>query len=206
MSPVRLLALAAALVLFVSACRGGDDPQAEAAARSASSTTTVEATSAEAPNPGDADDSAADEPASTPEHGTAAEASPPQGSTPAGVAAGSVPDREEPRLDLELSAELTSRCVRPGGTQKITIMAPPRSAVGYSAVYADGTTGWSPDHYGGANHGHTNASGKWSDVWVVAADAPEGQVLVDVGGAGQDGSVGRTQVTFEVADLTGTCG
>jgi hypothetical protein len=107
---------------------------------------------------------------------------------------------------LTFGVTLANPCVRPGTTQSIQISAPPHSAVGYDAVYADGKGGLSPGHYGGNKGGHTDGNGVWSDTWVVALNAPAGPVRVDSAAAAPDAAVGQRQDYFKVSNATGACG
>lgn len=106
---------------------------------------------------------------------------------------------------LALAAELAESCVRPGGSQAITIRTEPDSGVGYDAVYADGKSGLTEGHYGGNKAGQVDDEGTWSDTWVVAPNAPAGRVEVRVLGAKLGYNAGQTTVYFTVSDVTGKC-
>lgn len=109
---------------------------------------------------------------------------------------------EPPPIDVE--AEFSDDCVRPGGTQTITIRTEPNTGVAYHAVYADGSNGFDEDYPGGNDTGETDSKGVWEDTWTVGPTAAEGEVKVDVVALGSAGR-GYQQVTFAVADLTGNC-
>lgn len=102
-----------------------------------------------------------------------------------------------------ISAELAHECVRPGGTQTITITTEPNAAVGYETRYADGSEGH--DGRGGSAMGFADPSGRWSDTWTVAPTAPGGPVGVAVFAMGFTTDSGSTAVTFDVSDAAGTC-
>jgi len=105
---------------------------------------------------------------------------------------------------VPIQVTLGSACVRPGGTQTITIVTEPKSGVVYDAVYSDGKSGASPGFYGGNQGGHTDDHGVWKDTWVVGAAAPPGPVRVDVLAVTPKGK-GYTDPWFAVAGPTGKC-
>lgn len=124
------------------------------------------------------------------------------GNTGAAGSAGDEGPEEPPPIDVE--AEFSDDCVRPGGTQTITIRTEPNTGVAYHAVYSDGSNGFDEDYPGGNNTGETDSKGVWEDTWTVGPTATEGEATVDVVALGAEGQ-GYTQVTFAVADLTGNC-
>lgn len=110
---------------------------------------------------------------------------------------------------LEISAELKESCVRPGGSQTITIRSERGSGVGYDAVYADGKGGAMEGHYGGNKGGQVDKDGTFTDTWVVAPHAPAGRVTVNVLGAKAGGGKpmehNEIVVYFTVSDALGRC-
>ena len=107
-------------------------------------------------------------------------------------------------FNVPLTARVSVACLRPGGTQTVTLTSEPKTNVGYDSVYADGKTGWSPDHYGGSNKGETDASGQWQDTFVLKPGAPPGKVEVNAI-AGNARGAGKTATSFAVAKADGTC-
>ena len=105
---------------------------------------------------------------------------------------------------VPLHATLSGTCVRPGATQRISIVTQPKSGVVYDAVYSDGKYGGTANYYGGNAGGETDAKGHWSSHWVVAPSTPAGPVRVDVAAATARGN-GYVTVWFHVADSTGRC-
>lgn len=112
-------------------------------------------------------------------------------------------DDEKPPLPTTVT--LAKDCVRPGGTQNITISTgKERSAVVYNTIYADGNSGIHEDHYGGNNGGYTDEDGSWSDTWVIDPAAPAGEAKVRVRSV-HDGHFGSETVYFQVASTLGRC-
>jgi hypothetical protein len=105
--------------------------------------------------------------------------------------------------NLPVTATLAHQCVVPGTTQSITITTAPNSAVGYHAIYSDGKQGFDKGYYGGNNSGLTDATGNFSESWVIAPNAPAGQVTVDVIALRQDGASGKTQLLFSMSGVGG---
>jgi|SRR5688572_663449 len=110
-----------------------------------------------------------------------------------------------PKGQLEVKASLAESCVKPGGTQSITILTKPKSGTGYDTVYSDGKSGLMEGHYGGNNGGQVGEDGKWSDTWVVAPHAPAGKVQVNVLANHVDYGAAQATLFFTVADVTGKC-
>lgn len=110
-----------------------------------------------------------------------------------------------PEGQLELEATLAKTCVKPGGSQSITIKTRPGSAVGYDAVYSDGSAGMNPPHHGGNSGGEVDEQGTWQDTWVVAPTAPAGKVHVNVLGSHVDYGFVQKTLVFTVAGATGSC-
>lgn len=123
--------------------------------------------------------------------------------TPGPAPPTTVAESEEPKLPLR--ARLKESCVRPGGSQSITIRSKPDAAVGYDSVYADGKSGMMEGHYGGNMGGFTDKEGEWRDTWVVAAHAPSGPVQVNVLGGKVGYRHAEETLHFTVADVTGRC-
>jgi hypothetical protein len=105
---------------------------------------------------------------------------------------------------LPMTATLATQCVRPGGTQTITVRTKPKVRVAYGATYADGKSAMSDTFYGGNQGGVVGPAGEWQSAWVVGIGAPPGPVKVDVAGVDATG-VGQTSVSFNVAGATGSC-
>lgn len=125
---------------------------------------------------------------------------------PGGAASGTTSTTEDPwAKTLEISAELASECVRPGGTQTITITTLPASGVGYDSVYSDGRSGAMEGFYGGNAGGFTDPEGTFTHAWVVGANAPAGEVIVRVLGTHTEGGFGETRAYFTVSNALGTC-
>lgn len=110
-----------------------------------------------------------------------------------------------PKGQLELVVTLKESCVKPGGTQSITITTTPGSAVGYDSVYWDGKRGGMEGHYGGNSGGKVDDSGTWKDTWVIAPGAPVGQVQVNALGAHLDYGFGQSTLYFRVVDVLEAC-
>ena len=189
----RRLGAAALVTLLAAAASGcggsGDD---DAAASPASATTTPAAAASPTTPPGATTVPAAPAP-TTPTGG--------QGEPAA------APPTTEFTLDqgLPMKVTLAKQCVKPGGSQTITIDMEGRGMVGYQATYSDGRHSMDKDYYGGNNGASTNEDGVWKDTWVIAPTAPAGPVVVDVVGLRSDQLRGQTKVTFEMADKSGRC-
>lgn len=183
--------------VMLGACGGNGDDSTTAAAERA--TTTTSSVAAAGGGTGGASDPGASRGSGSASGGAAGQAGGGQGAAAGGTAAASS------KPPLELGVKLQNACVRPGTSQTITITAPPESAVGYDAVYADGKSGLVPGHYGGNKAGHTDGTSTWADTWVVAPNAPAGPVRVDSVGVSRDGRTGQRQDSFKVSDATGRC-
>ena len=112
---------------------------------------------------------------------------------------------DQPTRTLEMSAELAESCVRPGGTQTITVRTLPYSGVAFDTEYADYLTGMMPGHYGGNSAGFVDEDGTWTSTWVIAPNAPAGLTTVLVLGTHEQGGLGETKALFTVADALGKC-
>ena len=106
---------------------------------------------------------------------------------------------------LVITAEVKEACVRPGGSQTITIRARLASGVGYDSVYSDGKSGMMEGHYGGNFGGIVDDTGTWKHTWTVGPNAPAGPVLVRVLGTHEDDGMGQTEAHFSVANALGKC-
>lgn len=115
-----------------------------------------------------------------------------------------LPEEEEEKT-MPISAELAETCVRPGGSQSITIKAEPASGVGFDSVYSDGKSGMMEGFYGGNAGGFSDEEGTFVATWVVGANAPEGPVIVRVLGTHVDAGFGETRAYFAVSNALGTC-
>ena len=119
---------------------------------------------------------------------------------------GSTAEEEDPyKKTLAITAELAETCVRPGGSQTITIRTLPYAGVGYDTEYSDYLTGMMEGHYGGNAGGFTDDDGTWTGTWVVAPNAPAGKTTVKVLGSHHEGGIGEARAYFTVADALGKC-
>jgi hypothetical protein len=115
-------------------------------------------------------------------------------------------DAEDPyKKTLDITAELAESCVRPGGSQSITIRTEPYAGVGYDTMYSDYLTGMMEGHYGGNSAGFTDGDGIYKDTWVITPNAPAGEAIVLVLGSHDEGGMGETKATYKVADALGKC-
>jgi hypothetical protein len=121
------------------------------------------------------------------------------------LAPAQVPAGPGPKGQLEMKASLAESCVRPGGTQTITVLIRPKSGVGYDTVYSDGKSGMMEGHYGGNFGGIVDESGKWSHSWVITPNAPAGKVQVNVLGGHMDYGHAQATLYFTVAGTVGRC-
>jgi hypothetical protein len=151
-----------------------------------------------------------------PGHGTPSASAPAAATTPrantsksatgsAGARPSATPSAPFPTA-FDVSARFGTTCIRPGERQTITITTLSKISVAYHATYSDGKNAFDPGYYGGNNGGVTDAQGRWTDSWVVAAGAPPGRVKVDVVAQGNGGTRGYTVVFFDVAGSSGKCG
>lgn len=196
----RLASLAAA-GLLIGACGGGGGGDNGKAAENASadgSTTTSPATAQAGGDPTTGSPGAPGGPTVT----TGAPGSAPAtGSTP-----GNPPDGgETPKPPLPMEVELEKDCVKPGGTQTVTVRTEPESPVGYSAEYADGKTAMDAGYYGGVDAGKTDGKGVYKATWTIAPNAPPGEVKVRVFATHPAYTFSERVATFELSTLTGKC-
>lgn len=202
---LRLLAVMA-LVLSTSAlagCGGGGADRAgaaeERARKESPSATTAAARSSEGKGPGAAVGN---------KKGTATTTTVAGGAGPKAAGGGKGGGGEEvdtTTLTMEISVTLVERCVRPGGTQTITVHAPYTSTVGYDTYYADGKSSLHEGFHGGNFVGWTDESDTWTHTWTVAATAPPGQATVVVMAIHDEYGRGETGDLFVVADPLGLC-
>jgi hypothetical protein len=97
-----------------------------------------------------------------------------------------------------VTASVGASCVRPGGSQRLTVTAHPGLEVAYDVQYADGSDG---SKNGGTGQSAVPASGTYVADWVVAATAPAGTAVCYVSVAGGNESAFR-QPSFTVS---GSC-
>jgi hypothetical protein len=109
------------------------------------------------------------------------------------------------RMELPITAEVSTACVRPGATQTITIKAPYGSGVGYQVVYSDGLFAMEEGHAGGNFGGYADEQGTFVHTFPVAATAPPGPASANVLGTHMDHGFGETHARFAVADALGRC-
>jgi hypothetical protein len=125
--------------------------------------------------------------------------------------AAAVPPPPDQRVNistgLPVKASLASSCVKPGGKQTINVDIGQEGGVAYNSYYSDGKTGGMDGYYGGNNGAQVDKSGKYTDTWVVAPNAPAGLVLVDVVAIARTEKFerGQAHLTFTVAKPNGTC-
>jgi len=189
---VKVLVVAGACALVVCAACGGGGAAASSAAAGKSTTTTTVAAGAG--------------PSATTPVGTATTIAGsgttiPGGASSGGGGAAGVTTTTSP---VTVTATLASACVRPGKSQTITIHTNPESGVVYHATYSDGKDATKPGYYGGNKGGRTDASGNWTDTWVIAPTAPAGRVRVDIAAATRVGTATNV-VYFAMSDAAGHC-
>lgn len=83
-------------------------------------------------------------------------------------------------LPLPLEATLQFACLKPGDRQTVDVRTARGAAIAYDSRYSDGKTGISEGFYGGNKGGHASEEGTWSDTWVIAPQAPPGDVQVTI--------------------------
>ena len=133
----------------------------------------------------------------------------PVGGAPGSTGTGSAPgsgtkggsDGQPPPLPV--AVELANACVRPGGSQTVTVRTTPESTVGYDTTWSDGKNGMTGG-YGGTGNGHA-PTGTWTHSFTVGPQAPKGNATVTGIGVNMSGSTGQAKADFTVADLTGNC-
>lgn len=128
------------------------------------------------------------------------------GGSVAANADGSAAEEEDPyKKTLAITAELAESCVRPGGTQTVTIRTLPYAGVGYDTEYSDYLTGMMEGHYGGNAGGFTDDDGTYTSTWAITPNAPAGKATVKVLGSHHDGGIGEARAYYTVADALGKC-
>jgi hypothetical protein len=110
-----------------------------------------------------------------------------------------------PKPDLPITLDLADDCVRPGGTQTLTVQSKPEIPVGYGVRYADGKTAMEPGYHGGVGGGETDPDGRYKATWAVAPTAPAGPATVTVIANHPDYNRTRRELTFQVANAAGKC-
>jgi hypothetical protein len=89
-----------------------------------------------------------------------------------------------------LDARLASACVRPGGTQRLTVDTLPSAFIAFDNLYADQRDGQA---YGGADgRARSDGQGHYEATWVVSPSAPLGDVRVDLGASASNRSAVRS--------------
>lgn len=185
----RIAAIAAVMAVALAGCGGsGSDESKPTATTRRSSTTVAPDASATAPAPGGAA---------------------PGGERSAGSAASAAESPSTTALDvgsgLPIRASVARSCVKPGGTQSITIDIGHKGGVAYNSFYSDGKSGGMENFYGGNNGAETDDHGVWKDTWVVGPTAPAGTVRVDVVAIDKSYLRGHQVVEFDVAGPSGRC-
>jgi hypothetical protein len=208
-SSVRAVAVVAALALSASACGGAgkaDDAGkgGEDAASATSTTTAGDAASKDGSKPTEGDKAGAagkkgsGATTTTARPGSKAAEGPKDSKT--------TPTTADPfRMTMPLTAEVSQKCVRPGGIQTVTLRAPVGAGLGFQVVYADGLQALMDGHYGGNAAGYTDEKGTFVDTFTVAATAPPGPAGVNALGTHMDHGFGEAHVHFAVADVLGNC-
>lgn len=200
---MRTAAFGAVLLLVGLTGCGGDSKASNtrdaqsAGAESASESTTTTVAGSKAAKPKAGKDKAAG--ASSTTTTTA------KGAAPGSKAAETTPTTDPFAMTMDIKAELATECVRPGGSQTITIRAPYGAGVGYDVAYADGLTSMGEGHYGGNMGGYTDPEGTFVHTFVVAPNAPTGPAVANVLGTHIDHGFGETHAYFAVADALGKC-
>jgi hypothetical protein len=96
-----------------------------------------------------------------------------------------------------VTATLTKECVQPAGTETLNIHGLAQMYVSFDAQYSDGKDG---RQYGGSGTGETDATGNYTNTFVVSPTAPAGTVTVWVAAIDQSGkATAFRQPTFTVA-------
>lgn len=132
------------------------------------------------------------------------------GQSEAAAADGSAPDPKaaQPKTEtrkIEVLAELKESCLKPGGSQTLTVRTLPSAGVAFDTEYSDYLTGMEAGHYGGNSAGYVGEDGTWTSTWVVAPNAPAGKATVLVLAAHSHDGMGETKAVFTVADALGKC-
>jgi hypothetical protein len=126
------------------------------------------------------------------------------------AADGTAPDPKaaQPKTEtrkIEVLAELKESCLKPGGSQTLTVRTLPSAGVAFDTEYSDYLTGMEAGHYGGNSAGYVGEDGTWTSTWVVAPNAPAGKATVLVLAAHSHDGMGETKAVFTVADALGKC-
>jgi hypothetical protein len=118
-------------------------------------------------------------------------------STPTRPAGTASPSTKPSPTAIFLNATLSKTCVRPGGTQSLTMRARPNMKVIVNTSYADGKDG---STYGGrfTKDQFTDANGRYTVSWTVALTAPQGDAATSVGAVDESGT-GYRRLPFRVA-------
>lgn len=106
-------------------------------------------------------------------------AAPTDGATPSPN--DSYPDHAPGTRQAPLSIELATGCVRPGGSQTITIRSKPKLQLAWATLYSDGS---GHQEYGGWGTAIMPPSGLYTKTWVLPPNAPVGDARTDVTIAG----------------------
>lgn len=193
------LASLAVAAFLIGACGGGDDNGKGADNASADGSTTTSL----APSQAGAD--TADGAPGAPGGATTTTGAP--GSAPAtGSTPGAPPDGgQAPKPPLPMEVEVEKDCVKPGGTQTVTIRTEPESPAGYSVEYPDGKTAMDQGYYGGVDAGKTDGKGVYKATWTIAPNAPPGEAKVRAFATHPAYRFSERVATFELSTLTGKC-
>jgi hypothetical protein len=116
---------------------------------------------------------------------------PPGGNTSPTTAAPSTPQTMPPG-DFPSTATFDNKCVNPAGSQRIHVQTVPNASVAYLVVYSDGK------NHGGSHGGIADGSGKFSESFKVAPDAPKGQATGYAVSSDSQGKRSTATATFNV--------
>jgi len=190
----RVMVAAAAVVCGVTACgspassQAGGNPAAAVQGGSAVQGSASSPTSAVASGGAVASARAVAGGAATGGGSSGSGGQPTAQSTPLQYASGTTP--------APATATLASSCVRPGGSQRLTVVSKPGLMLSYDVQYADGSDG---SKHGGTGQEPVPATGTFVSDWVVAPDTPLGAAICYVSVAGGNESAFR-QAGFTVAE------
>lgn len=207
--PMHRVPVAAALVVLtvLGAC-GGDskaDTAAEEAAQATTDGVTADGTTTTAKRAAGDKAGSATKPSKKAQTADAKAAASTPTTTPDKEAVPGQSEKDKYAGKLEMSAEVTEPCVRPGGLQTLTVRTKDNAGIAFDTVYADGLSGLKDGHYGGNDGGYTDDDGTYTATWTVAATAPKGPAAVNVLGSHYGTGIGETHTSFKVADPLGNC-
>ena len=181
-----MMAFVVGLSAVVGACGGGNDDVAGDKESQRTGTTTVAVASTAGNDPGT---STMTPPISPPM--TAA----PNNGNPSPASTAPPTTAAQPPLDVKV--EVSSACVRPGGTQTFSVDLGESGVFLWYVLYQNG-------QLGPAENERTD-DGKFTTTFTVEPGTEPGLATVKVQAGANYGRKGEGQATFEVAGLTGKC-